>query len=89
MKKGKTKISKRGRTNLRNILYQAALIMSTENETYIYEYFKKEMINKLRLKQATVVLSVLLIKVTYTLCAKKELYSYDKVHGLESYLKVA
>lgn len=31
MKKGKTKISKRGHPNLRNILYQASMVMVTKN----------------------------------------------------------
>lgn len=90
-KKGKTEISKRGRPNLRNILYQAALVMVAKNEAFkeVYEHLTKRNNNKLTGKQAIVALSVRLIKIIYALCTKKELYSHDKVHGLECYQKVA
>jgi len=43
MKKGKTKISKRGRPRLRNILYQASMIMIAKNRSFkdIYTSYKK------------------------------------------------
>ena len=91
MKKGKTKISKRGRPNLRNILYQSSMIMVAKNQAFkeIYEHLTKRQKNKLTGKQAVVALSVRLIKVMYTLCTKKVMYSHDKVHGLDSYQQVA
>ena len=91
MKKGKTKISKRGRPNLRNILYQSSIIMVAKNQAFkgIYEHLTKRQKNKLTGKQAVVALSVRLIKVMYTLCTKKAMYSHDKVHGLDSYQQVA
>lgn len=91
MKKGKTKISKRGRSNLRNILYQAAIIMVAKNQAFkeIYEHLTKRQDNKLTGKQAIVALSVRLIKVMHTLCTKKLMYSHDKVHGLNSYQQAA
>jgi hypothetical protein len=44
MKKGKTKISKRGRANLRNILYQASMVMVAKNQAFkeIYEHLTKK-----------------------------------------------
>ncbi|KAJ49284.1 transposase [Clostridium tetanomorphum] len=91
MKKGKTKISKRGRSNLRNILYQAAMVMVAKNQAFreIYEHLTKRQDNKLTGKQAIVALSVRLIKAMYTLCTKKLMYSHDKVHGLNNYQQVA
>lgn len=91
MKKGKTKISKRGRSNLRNILYQASMVMVAKNQAFkeIYEHLTKRQDNKLTGKQAIVALSVRLIKVMHTLCTKKIMYSHDKVHGLNSYQQVA
>lgn len=88
---GKTEISKRARPNLRNILYQEALVMVAKNEAFkeVYEYLTKRNNNRLTGKQAIVELSVRFIKVICALCTKKELYSCDKVHGLESYPKVA
>lgn len=64
MKKGKTKISKRGRPNLRNILYQAAMIMVAKNQAFkeIYQHLTKRSKNPLTGKQAIVALSVRLIK---------------------------
>jgi len=91
MKKGKTKISKRGRPNLRNILYQASIVMVAKNKAFkeIYEHLTKRQENKLTGKQAIVALGVRLIKVMYTLCTKKVMYSHDKVHGLDSYQQVS
>lgn len=91
MKKGKTKISKRGRPNLRNILYQAAMVMVAKNQAFkeIYEHLTKRQENNLTGKQAIVALSVRIIKVMYTLCTKKIMYSHDKVHGLNSYQQAA
>ncbi|WP_077866235.1 transposase [Clostridium saccharobutylicum] len=91
MKKGKTKISKRGRPNLRNVLYQASMIMVGKNQAFkeIYKHLTKRQNNKLTGKQALVALSVRLIKVMYTLCTKKSMYSHDKVHGLDSCQQVA
>ncbi|KYH27997.1 transposase IS116/IS110/IS902 family protein [Clostridium tepidiprofundi DSM 19306] len=91
MKKGKTKISKRGRANLRNILYQASMVMVAKNQAFkeIYQHLTKRQDNKLTGKQAIVALSVRLIKVMYTLCKKKIMYSHDKVHGLNSYQQAA
>lgn len=91
MKKGKTKISKRGRPNLRNILYQSSMIMVAKNQAFkeIYDHFTKRSKNNLTGKQAIVALSVRLIKIMYTLCTKKLAYSHEEVHGLNSYRQSA
>lgn len=90
-KKGKTKISKRGRPNLRNILYQSSMIMVAKNQAFkeIYNHLTKRSKNNLTGKQAIVALSVRLIKIMYTLCSKKLAYSHDEVHGLNSYQQSA
>lgn len=48
-KKGKTKISKRGRSNLRNIVYQAAMVMVAKNHAFkeVYQHLTKRQENKL------------------------------------------
>lgn len=91
MKKGKTKISKRGRPNLRSILYQVSLVMVAKNEAFneIYTHLTNREKNRLTGKQAIVALSVRVIKVIYALCTKKEKYLPEKVHGLESNQNVA
>ena len=49
MKKGKTKISKRGRPNLRSIFYQVALVMVAKNDAFneIYRHLTKRERNQL------------------------------------------
>lgn len=56
MKKGKTRISKIGRPNLRNILYQASIVMVAKNRAFkeIYEHLTKRQENNLTGKQAIV-----------------------------------
>lgn len=91
MKKGKTKISKRERSHLRSILYQAATVTLDKNAVFreIYDHLTKRQQNQLTGKQAIIALSVRLIKIMYTLCKKKTTYTHDKVHGLRSYQQVA
>ena len=67
------------------------MVMVAKNQAFkeIYEHLTKRRENKLTGKQAIVALSVRLIKVMYTLCVKKVMYSHDKVHEIDSYQKVA
>lgn len=60
MKKGPTKISKRGRNNLRNVLYKASMIMVAKNQSFnpIYGHLTKRQENKLMGKQAIVALKL-------------------------------
>jgi len=57
--KSGTVISKRGRKNLRNILYQMAMIMVAQNNEMkeLYQYLKTRKDNPLKSKQALVVIS--------------------------------
>jgi len=91
MKKGKTKISKIGRPNLRSILYQVALVIIAKNDVFteIYKHLTNREKNQLIGKQSIVALSIRVIKVIYALCTKKETYSHEKVHGLKSCQKAA
>lgn len=48
-KKGKTKISKRSSSNLRNIVYQAAMVTVTKNHAFkeVYQHLIKRQENKI------------------------------------------
>jgi transposase len=81
--KSGTVISKRGRKNLRNILYQMALTMvSVNNEMkMLYKYLKTRKDNPLKKKQALVVISKKIITVMYTLVKKQAEYKAELVLG--------
>ncbi len=81
--KGKTKISKRGWPGLRNILYQAALVLVAKNPQFkaLYHYLKTRRKNPLKGKQALVVIACKLLRVMFTLVKEKRLYDPKKVLG--------
>lgn len=81
--KSGTKISKRGRKNLRSVLYQMALTMVATNEEMkeLYHYLKTRDKDPLRKMQALVVVSKKILTIIHTLAKKKENYDPDKVFG--------
>ncbi|HEX3046069.1 MAG TPA: IS110 family transposase [Bacillota bacterium] len=82
-RKGKHKISKRGRSLLRSYLYQAAVIMGGKNPEFkkLYWYLITRKENPLKKKQALVALSIKLIRIMKTLINRKEKYDPSKVLG--------
>jgi transposase len=84
---GKTKsgtyISKRGRAQLRSLLYQMAYTMvGCNNEMKaLYKYFISRENNPLKKKQALVVISKKIITVIYSLLKKQEVYNPALVLG--------
>lgn len=82
-RQGKTVISKRGRSMLRNILYQAALVMVAKNKEMklLYHYLTDRKENSLCKKQALVVISIKIIKVILALVNKGQMYDAGKVLG--------
>lgn len=82
--KSRTKISKRGRKNLRSVLYQMALTMVATNEEMkqLYRYLKTREKAPLRKMQALVVVSKKILSLIHTLAKKKESYDPDKVFGV-------
>jgi len=80
---GQRSISKRGRPNLRRILYQLAVVMVSTNPEFkqLYRYLITRRENPLKKKQALVAISVKLIRIIFTLATKKEHYDPDKVLG--------
>ena len=81
--KSGTCISKRGRKQLRSILYNMALVMVARNPEMkkLYNYLIARKDNPLKKKQALVVISKKIITVIYSLLKKREAYNPTKVLG--------
>ena len=81
--KSGTKISKRGRKNLRSVLYQMALTMAATNEEMkqLYHYLKTREKDPLRKMQALIAISKKILTLIHTLAKKKESYDPGKVFG--------
>jgi len=81
--KSGTAISKRGRKNLRSVLYQMAMTMVAVNNEMkeFYEYLKIRKDNPLKKKQALVVISKKIITVIYNLVKKQTEYKAELVLG--------
>ena len=81
--KSGTCISKRGRKQLRSVLYQMAFTMVGKNtemkELYRYLITRKD--NPLKKKQALVVVSKKIITVIYSLLKKEDIYRPELVLG--------
>ncbi|MDN5346841.1 MAG: transposase [Clostridia bacterium] len=82
-KNGQSKISKRGRAELRNLLYQASLTLVAKNREFktLYHYFLTRQQNPLKKKQALIAIALKLLRVMYGLVRKKENYNPNKVLG--------
>ena len=81
--KSGTAISKRGRNQLRSVLYKMALIMTATNNEMkqLYSYLKTRKDNPLKKKQALVVISKKIITIIYSLFKKQEIYNPELVLG--------
>jgi transposase len=76
-----TSISKRGRKNLRNVLYQMARTMVAVNTEMkeLYRYLKTRSNNPLKKKQALVVISKKVVTIIHTLVKKRTTYKAELV----------
>ena len=81
--KGKTRISKRGRKNLRSLLYKMALTLVVQNKEmkYLYKFLKTRKENPLKGKQALVVIGEKIIKIMFSLMKNKKIYDSDLALG--------
>jgi transposase len=77
------RISKRGRKNLRNVLYLMAVTMVSNNKEMkeLYCYLKTREKNPLKKMQALVVISKKILTLIFTLSRKKEYYNPERVFG--------
>lgn len=79
--KGKTTISKRGRSRLRAILFQAIMPIVAKNEEFkaIHKYYTTRSENPLKKKQSLIVLCCKLIRVFYAILTKRVEYDPMKM----------
>lgn len=77
-KKGKMSISKRGRKDLRKILYQAVVGMIRTNHK-LYQYYRYRAKNQLTGKQAIIVLVNKLLRIIHTIVVKDVDYEETKM----------
>lgn len=79
--KGKTRISKRGRTRLRALLFRAIMPVVSDNKEFkmLHEYYTKRKENPLKKKQSLIVLCCKLIRVIYTIMTKNVEYNPEKL----------
>lgn len=93
--KGKTTISRRGRKDLRRILYQVILGMIRSNTAFkeMYLYYTKRSKNQLTGKQAIIALCRKLLRIIHTIIVKNIDYDEDKMKSEirypEEFLKLA
>ena len=82
-RKGKTGISKRGRSRLRGILFRAMLPMVAKNEEFkaLHKYYTTRSQNPLKKKQSMIALCGKLIRVLYTLGTTQKMYNAKDVIG--------
>lgn len=80
-KKGRMSISKRGRRDLRKILYQAVVGMIRTNDAFreLYNYYRYRAKNQLNGKQAIIVLATKLIRIIHAIVVKNEDYNEGKM----------
>jgi transposase len=82
-KKGKSTITKRGRSRLRALLFRAVMPMVAKNAEFkaLHQHFTKRSSNPLKKKQSLVALCGKLIRVLYTLGTKRIHYNPENVLG--------
>lgn len=82
-RKGKTEISKRGRSGLRSVLYWIVLTMISRNAQFraLYQYFTTRKDNPLKTKQALIALACKLLRVLWALIKGKQMWDPSKVLG--------
>lgn len=91
--KGKTTISKRGRSLLRSILYRMAFTMVNKNKEIkeLYKYLTTRKENQLKKKQAMIAVIGKILQIIYAVVTKNEEYKATRVFTQErlEQLKVA
>ncbi|MCY0894740.1 MAG: IS110 family transposase [Alicyclobacillaceae bacterium] len=82
-RKGKTGISKRGRSRLRALLFRAILPMVAKNAEFkaLHEYYTSRTCNPLKKKQSLIALCGKLIRVLHTLETKQVQYNAEDLLG--------
>ena len=79
--KGQTTISKRGRSKLRAVLFNATIPLVAKNPEFraLHEYYTTRADNPLKKKQSLIAISCKLIRVFYAILAKGVTYDAEKM----------
>ena len=79
--KGQTTISKRGRSKLRTVLFNAAIPLIAKNPEFksLHEYYTTRANNPLKKKQSVIAISCKLIRVFYAILANGVTYDPQKL----------
>ena len=79
--KGQTTISKRGRSRLRSVLFNAVIPLIATNPEFhsLHEYYTTREKNPLKKKQSVIAISCKLIRVFYAILTKGDEYSAQKM----------
>ena len=79
--KGKTSISKRGRSRLRSILFRVIMPLVSKNNEFkmLHEYYTNRKENPLKKKQSLILLCCKLIRIFFTVITKKVEYNPQKL----------
>ena len=79
--KGQTTISKRGRSKLRAVLFNAAIPLIARNPEFgaLHEYYTTRMNNPLKKKQSVIAISCKLIRIFYAILTKGITYDAQKM----------
>ena len=79
--KGQTTISKRGRSKLRTVLFNATIPLIAKNPEFksLHEYYTTRTNNPLKKKQSVIAISCKLIRVFYAILAKGVAYDPEKM----------
>ena len=79
--KGETKITKRGRPQLRSLLYRVSMPLVRHNDEFrqIHKYYKNRSKNPLKKKQSLIAICCKLIKILYTLGTREIEYDGEKM----------
>lgn len=85
---GQKRISKRGRRQLRALLFRVMMPMIRHNQAFkeLHEYYTTRQVNPLRKKQSIVVLCGKLLKVLHALCTKHR--AFDAEHMMRDIPKL-
>ncbi len=79
--KGQTRISKRGRSRLRAVLFQGVMPLVSKNKEFreIHKYYTTRRENPLKKKQSLIAICCKLIRVLYAMLTKEMIYDGDKL----------
>jgi Transposase and inactivated derivatives len=79
--KGKTSISKRGRSRLRALLFRVIMPLVAKNNEFkmLHEYYKNRKDNPLKKKQSLILLCCKLIRIMYAILTKQVEYNPQKL----------